>query len=187
MSTNHTTGASAFGLKPNFTTHREWRVWRRAWASVYARLAGDLRAQKQAVKAAQKTLDEGAAKRQKALHQTSVVARKMMTLLDEGRARMRRIEEMERQIATQMASFPLVFADCDTVDAHFNRGSNEFRQLPMWVVKAKGRTFYVNHITSDAPWSTRERPDASTRGMLRFRRVRLELTADGEAIIASRS
>lgn len=180
--TNHTTGQSAYGLKPNFTNIREWRVWRRTWASVYVRLAADIRRKKHEVREAQKRLDGRSASRQKALHQTSVVARKMMTLLEEGRARMRRIRDMERQIAEQMATFPLTY-DCDTVDVHYNRGSNEFPQLPMWVVKAKGRSFYVHHITSDAPWTTREKPDASTRGMLRFRRVRLSLTEGGEAVI----
>lgn len=46
----------------------------------------------------------------------------------------------------------------------------------MWVVKAKGETFYVNHVTANAPWSTKETPDnPHTKGALKFKNVSLRI------------
>lgn len=44
----------------------------------------------------------------------------------------------------------------------------------MWVVKAHGVTFYVDHVTAEIPWSTKETPDnPSTKGSLKFKRCKL--------------
>jgi hypothetical protein len=40
------------------------------------------------------------------------------------------------------------------------------------VLKAKGETFYVHHVTAQCPWSTKESPDnPSTKGSIKFKNV----------------
>jgi hypothetical protein len=66
---------------------------------------------------------------------------------------------------------------------HFNTGHLSDSSIPMWVLKMKGNTQYVNHVDSDAPWSTKETPDnKTTKGSLKFKRVDVEIV-DGEAIV----
>ena len=46
----------------------------------------------------------------------------------------------------------------------------------MWVIKTHGETFYVNHVESDMPWSTKETPDNShTKGSIKFKEVLLQI------------
>ena len=53
----------------------------------------------------------------------------------------------------------------------------------MWVLKMKGKTYYVDHVDADAPWSTKETPgNPHTKGSLKFKHVTVELN-DGQAII----
>ena len=55
----------------------------------------------------------------------------------------------------------------------------------MWVVKSHGETFYVNHVTADMPWSTKETPSNShTKGSIKLRDCLLVITADNEAVIS---
>jgi len=52
------------------------------------------------------------------------------------------------------------------------------------VLKAKGETYYVTHVTSNAPWSTKETPDNShTKGSLKFKRVNVIIHEDNSAEI----
>jgi len=54
----------------------------------------------------------------------------------------------------------------------------------MWVVKAKGETYYVHHVTSDMPWSTKETPNnASTKGSIKFKKCHLIIDDNNEATI----
>jgi hypothetical protein len=54
----------------------------------------------------------------------------------------------------------------------------------MWVVKAKGETHYVKHVTADCPWSTKETPDnPSTKGSIKFNNCRLTIDENLEATI----
>lgn len=181
MSNRIMTGGSAFGLKPAFTDKEGWKTWRKAWAALYAELASDIRRRKKAVKALQRAGQ--AAKLQKALRHDQIVAWKMMTLLDEGKQRWQRIRKMQADLAAQFATFPLDLGECHAIDLHYNRHSNEFAFFPMWVLKAKGKTYYIHHITANAPWSTRELADGPTKGMIRLRKANLTITKDGEAII----
>ena len=46
----------------------------------------------------------------------------------------------------------------------------------MWVVKTKGKTYYVEHVTANIPWSTKETPNnKSTKGSIKFRNVLLQI------------
>lgn len=55
----------------------------------------------------------------------------------------------------------------------------------MWVIKTGGETYYVNHVTSNAPWNTKETPDNDhTKGSLKFKNVLLRIE-NNEAFIDS--
>lgn len=59
---------------------------------------------------------------------------------------------------------------CDELVFHFNKKHLEDSTIPMWVIKAKGETYYVNHVDSSIPWSTKETPDnPHTKGSLKFK------------------
>lgn len=54
----------------------------------------------------------------------------------------------------------------------------------MWVLKTHGESFYVNHVDSTIPWSTKETPDnPHTKGSLKFKRCLLSIDDDNNAKI----
>ena len=75
---------------------------------------------------------------------------------------------------------------CKDLVFHFNKGHLADETIPMWVVKAHGVTFYVNHVTSDMPWSTKETPgNEKTKGSIKFRKCKLSIdTEDNTATIS---
>jgi hypothetical protein len=53
---------------------------------------------------------------------------------------------------------------------HYNKKHNEDQSVPPWVIKTKGRTYYIWHFDSAKPFSTKETPDnQSTKGSFQFR------------------
>ena len=55
----------------------------------------------------------------------------------------------------------------------------------MWVIKSHGVTFYVNHVTAEIPWSTKETPDnPSTKGSLKFKDCKLSIDRDNNATLS---
>ena len=53
---------------------------------------------------------------------------------------------------------------------HFNKKHIEDPAIPMWVIKARGETYYVQHVDCSVPWSTKETPDNShTKGSIKVR------------------
>jgi len=55
----------------------------------------------------------------------------------------------------------------------------------MWVIKTRGKTFYVNHVTCDIPWSTKETPDNShTKGSIKVKDCLLTIDDSNEAILS---
>ena len=72
---------------------------------------------------------------------------------------------------------------CKEVIFHFNKGHLSDPTIPMWIVKAKGQTFYVNHLDCSIGFSTKETPDnPSTKGSLKFKNCTLRIE-DGHAMI----
>ena len=55
---------------------------------------------------------------------------------------------------------------------HYNKKHNEDQSIPPWVIKCKGESYYVNHLTvlpGNRGWSTKETPDnPHTKGALKF-------------------
>jgi hypothetical protein len=55
----------------------------------------------------------------------------------------------------------------------------------MWVIKSHGVTFYVNHVTAEIPWTTKETPDnASTKGSIKFKKCKLTIDSDNNATLS---
>lgn len=74
---------------------------------------------------------------------------------------------------------------CKELVFHFNKKHLEDATIPMWVVKTHGVTFYVNHVSSELPWSTKETPDnPSTKGSIKFKQCKLEITRDNNVTIS---
>ena len=68
---------------------------------------------------------------------------------------------------------------------HFNKKHLEDPTIPMWVLKCKGRSYYVNHVDCNMPWSTKETPDNShTKGSLKFKNCLIRIDQDNNAIIS---
>ena len=71
---------------------------------------------------------------------------------------------------------------------HFNKKHLEDETIPMWVIKTHGESFYVNHVTSELPWSTKETPDNTrTKGSIKFKECLLEIDTENNATIKSLS
>lgn len=67
---------------------------------------------------------------------------------------------------------------------HFNKKHLEDSTVPMWVIKTHGVTFYVNHVSADIAWTTKETPDnAHTKGAIKFKRCKLSIDEDNNATI----
>ena len=73
---------------------------------------------------------------------------------------------------------------CKEVVFHFNKKHLEDSTIPMWIVKAKGQTHYVNHVDCNVEWTTKETPDnPSTKGSIKVKNCLLTIQ-DQEATIS---
>lgn len=69
---------------------------------------------------------------------------------------------------------------------HFNKKHLQDPNIPMWVIKTKGQSYYVHHVDVDkgVGFSTKETPDNDhTKGSIKFK-GNLELRTEGDMIIA---
>jgi hypothetical protein len=68
---------------------------------------------------------------------------------------------------------------------HFNKGHLADETIPMWVIKTHGESFYVNHVSAEIAWSTKETPDnAHTKGSIKFKECLLTINPENEATIS---
>lgn len=67
---------------------------------------------------------------------------------------------------------------------HYNKQHNIDSSVPPWILKAKGQTYYVNHvnIANTCGFSTKETPDnPHTKGALKMRgELRIVTHDDGQ-------
>jgi hypothetical protein len=55
----------------------------------------------------------------------------------------------------------------------------------MWVIKTHGESFYVNHVSAEISWSTKETPDNShTKGSIKFKECLLTINPENEATVS---
>lgn len=74
--------------------------------------------------------------------------------------------------------------DCKDIVFHFNKKHLEDQNIPMWVLKFHGETYYVNHVVCNVPWSTKETPNNShTKGSIKVKDCLLQINEDNEAYI----
>jgi len=56
----------------------------------------------------------------------------------------------------------------------------------MWVVKAKGESYYVDHVVCSVMWSTKETPDNShTKGSIKLKNCLITISDDNVAVITT--
>lgn len=73
---------------------------------------------------------------------------------------------------------------CDEAVFHFNKGHLADPTIPMWVIKAKGKSYYVHHVDCQCPWSTKETPDnPATKGSIKIKNCLLNISDDNTATL----
>jgi hypothetical protein len=65
----------------------------------------------------------------------------------------------------------------------FNKKHLEDATIPPWVLKCNGKTWYVNHVTCELPWSTKETPHGSTKGAIKVKRALVQIDDDNQATL----
>lgn len=74
---------------------------------------------------------------------------------------------------------------CPDLVFHFNKKHLEDPSVPPWTIKTRGETFYVNHVTSNIPWTTKETPNNNhTKGSIKLKKAILKISDLNEAEIA---
>ena len=80
-----------------------------------------------------------------------------------------------------MAQIELV---CKEIAFHFNKKHLEDDTVPMWIIKAKGESYYVEHVQCNVPWDTKETPDNShTKGSIKVKECLVTIGDDNCATI----
>lgn len=75
---------------------------------------------------------------------------------------------------------------CKDVVFHFNKKHLEDQTIPMWVLKTHGESFYVDHVTCEIPWTTKETPDNShTKGSIKVKDCLLTIDEENCAKIST--
>ena len=75
---------------------------------------------------------------------------------------------------------------CQDLVLHFNKKNLEDATIPMWVLKVKGRTMYVNHVECSVPWSTKETSqNPHTKGSIKIKNVLLSIDINNTARITT--
>ena len=73
---------------------------------------------------------------------------------------------------------------CKDVVFHFNKKHLEDQTIPMWVLKFHGETYYVEHVTCEIPWSTKEtRDNPHTKGSIKVKDCLLTIDGENSATI----
>ena len=67
---------------------------------------------------------------------------------------------------------------------HFNKKHLEDTSIPMWILKIKGETYYVDHVDCRKGFSTKETPDNShTKGAIKIRDCLVTFDTENTAVI----
>lgn len=177
---------SVHGMKPQFIDQAGYTAWRQEWRELYKHLSGLILDRKHAIKDAQRKGDNQRIRlmRHERYHQ-SIMAKKLMSAHADAKIRWSNLESARKSVEAQAKEYPITVEDCRNIDFHFNKKSLELPFVPMWVVKAKGKTFYVHHVDCQTAWTTRETPDhPSTKGSIRIKRGSVHINDKGDALIS---
>lgn len=67
---------------------------------------------------------------------------------------------------------------------HFNKHHLVDPSTPMWIIKTKGKTYMVDHVNANIPWSTKNTPDnVHTKGAIKFKNVLVRIDGDNHAYL----
>jgi hypothetical protein len=67
---------------------------------------------------------------------------------------------------------------------HYNKHNLVDPTVPCWVLKTKGKTYYVEHVTSNLPWSTKETvSNPLTKGSIKFKNALLTIDDTNSATL----
>lgn len=67
---------------------------------------------------------------------------------------------------------------------HFNKKHLQDPSVPMWILKTGGKSYYVEHVDCQSPWSTKETPDNShTKGSIKVKDCLLTIDENNQAQI----
>lgn len=73
---------------------------------------------------------------------------------------------------------------CREAIFHFNKKFLEDPTIPMWTIKTKGQSYYVNHVDCQLSWSTKETPEnGSTKGSIKFKNALLTINDTNSATL----
>jgi hypothetical protein len=146
---------SIHGLKPKFVDLAGYKAWRASYATVYHTVSQRILDLKNNVHGLHRN---GISVKDASikLRGLRVAAFKLNTVLAEAKIRMHGITKKHL----------------------------EYQQLPMWIIKVKGRTYYCHHVNARASWDTRETPENSTKGCIRFKHCDLHIDKLGVATIS---
>jgi len=71
---------------------------------------------------------------------------------------------------------------CKEAVFHFNKHHLVDPTVPAWTIKTGGKTYYVEHVSADLPWSTKETPDnPATKGSIKFHKALLTIDDNNHA------
>lgn len=187
---------SVYGMQPKFVDYAGYSAWRSEWRELYAHASAEVRESKHRIKHFERfiTKKEDSDSRDRSCDNVArlrvehghkrAIARKLMTALETAKIRWQQIKDMKKGVEEQKKEFPLE-VESKNIDFHFNKKSMEFDFVPMWVVKARGKTYYVSHMDCQTGFTTRETPEhPSTKGSLRVKRGTLRIDAEGNAVIS---
>lgn len=173
---------SVYNMKPYFVDAQSYREWRSGWLELYTVVSMDNRTSKLKIKSLQRS-GEPTRTTAKEMKFKSITARKLMTVLDEAKIRWNNIREMKKGLEEQKASYPVTLPECKNIDFHFNKIAIEFPFMPSWILKIKGKSYYVIEVEANIPFSTRLKETGSTRGVIRFKRATAYISKDGIATL----
>lgn len=177
---------SAFDMKPTFKDQAGFKAWMANWTEMFRLVSREIRSTKDLIKELQAAGSESAKKYQKNLENKRIMARKLMTLRQEAFIHWQNIKDMKKSLEEMFAGYPLTIEDARNIDFHFNKKHLEYSFIPMWILKAKGKTYYINHLDCEAPFTTKETPEhPSTKGAIRIRRGNIHIDKEGNATITA--
>lgn len=168
-----------------FNDSSDYFIWKKDWVGKYKEYSEQVRKQKKLVSNLhRKGHIIQAAKEQKKLLFMRVIASKSNILLKEALVEYHKKLGQEKELQEHLSKFPISYKYVKDVVFHFNKQHLLNPKIPMWVIKAKGNTFYVNHVISNAPWNTKEAPDnPHTKGSIKIKNVSLDIDQDAVATI----
>ena len=185
---------SVHGMQPKFVDYQGYQAWRSEWRGLYAHASSEVRTSKYEIKNLQRWLKTSPQNAEETREQLKdmlrehghkrAIARKLMTALETAKIRWQQIKDMKKGIEEQRKEYPLQ-VEGKNIDFHFNKKSMEFGFVPMWVVKARGKSYYCHSVVSGIGFSTRETPDhPSTKGSIRFKKGTLRIDENGVAYLS---